>query len=207
MNGINGPFIMPHTFELYAGPVKSSKTSGLIHRLGVLEHVSGCNFKVFKPSIDTRSDGLYTRQGEIVYTATAISEETPRDILNFTGGVHLVVIDEIQFFGKEIVPLIRRLMHGGLHVIAAGLDTDFRGEPFGSLADLLVLATDVHKLVGVCDYEPCKSPATMTQRLVDGKPDHYGSDVLAIDRSAENMEYQCRCLMHHEVPGMPEGRF
>ncbi|MDP4082963.1 MAG: thymidine kinase, partial [Bacillota bacterium] len=87
----------------------------------------------------------------------------------------------------------------GYRVIAAGLDLDFRGEPFGVVPDLMALAETVTKLQAVCSV--CGSPASRTQRLINGKPASYDDPVILVGASEA---YEARCRHHHEVPGNPK---
>jgi thymidine kinase len=204
MTDANGPFVVPGRLEVYCGPVKSSKSRTLVHRLDVLSHVPHLELGIFKPNIDTRDSGLVSRHGGPTYECTFIDVEHPRGILSHVEGLHLVVLDESQFFNGGIIDVVDGLMRKNYHVIAAGLDTDFRGEPFGAMPDLLVRATQVHKLVGVCDYDGCGEPGTKTQRLVDGEPALYSAPLISIEGAQVNESYECRCLRHHEVPGNPK---
>lgn len=108
----------------------------------------------------------------------------------------LVAIDEAQFLDQEIVDVVQKLADQGHRVVAAGLDQDFRGEPFGPMPQLLAVAELVTKLHAVCSA--CGSPASRTQRLIDGQPAHYNDPVIQVG-AAES--YEPRCRHHHQVPG------
>ena len=108
----------------------------------------------------------------------------------------MIGIDEAQFFSNKIVEVGEDLVERGIRVIFAGLDTDFRGEPFGSMPVLMAKAERVDKLHAICMV--CGGSASKTQRLVDGKPAHY-DDPLVIVGTSEM--YEARCRKHHEVPG------
>jgi thymidine kinase len=107
----------------------------------------------------------------------------------------MVGIDEAQFFDQEIIPIVQKLADRGLRVIVAGLDTDFRGEPFGPMPVLMAQADQVDKLHAICMI--CGEAASRTQRLVNGKPAHY-HDPIVIVGAAEL--YEARCRQHHQVP-------
>ncbi|MGE5508542.1 MAG: thymidine kinase, partial [Chitinophagales bacterium] len=107
----------------------------------------------------------------------------------------VVAVDEVQFFDAEIVTVCQRLANQGRRVIAAGLDQDFRGEPFGSVPLLMALAEDVTKLRAICMR--CGGPASRTQRLVNGKPAFYEDPIIQVG-AQEN--YEARCRKCHEVP-------
>jgi len=92
-------------------------------------------------------------------------------------------------------PLSQELADRGVRVIIAGLDTDFRGEPFGPIPVLMAKADVVDKLHAICMV--CGDPACRTQRLVDGKPARYDDPVVIVGASEL---YEARCRAHHEVP-------
>src|SRR5690606_19055373 len=100
-----------------------------------------------------------------------------------------------QFFDEGIVDLVNQLAEKGIRVIVAGLELDFRGEPFGSLPRLLALADKVGKLPAICMI--CGEPASRSERLVDGRPAKYNDPVVIV--GAAEM-YEARCRKHHEVP-------
>jgi thymidine kinase len=86
----------------------------------------------------------------------------------------------------------------GLRVIVAGLDQDFRGEPFGPMPRLMALAEDVFKLHAICVV--CGAAASRTQRLIDGRPAYFDDPVVLVGASEL---YEARCREHHLVPGRP----
>jgi len=198
----NSPLIRPGSFELYTGCVQSGKSRRLLERLDQLSHVPSCSLAVFKPKIDTREQGIRSRFGSLSLDARAIDETRPASILDsLAEGIDVVAIDEISLFGMGIEYVVEHLMKNNIHVIAAGLDTNFRGEPFNQMPYLLSIASDVIKLHGVCKHQDCGKEATRTQRLIDGKPAHYNSPLILID--GEGATYECRCIQCHDVPGKP----
>ena len=94
-----------------------------------------------------------------------------------------------------MIPLAQELADCGLRVIIAGLDTDFRGEPFGPMPVLMAKADVLDKLHAICMI--CGGAACRTQRLVDGKPARYHDPVVIVGASEM---YEARCRAHHEVP-------
>jgi thymidine kinase len=105
----------------------------------------------------------------------------------------------VQFFGPEVAGLASDLAGAGRRVLLAGLNLDFRGEPFGPMPTLMAQADRVQKLHASCQFPGCRSrTATRTQRLVNGRPAHYDDPLILIGGSSE---YQARCRQHHEVPG------
>jgi len=107
----------------------------------------------------------------------------------------VVAVDEIQFFDWTIVDVCASLADQGKRVIAAGLDMDFRGEPFGPMPLLLAQAELVDKLQAICIT--CGAPASRTQRLIDGKPAFYDDPVIKVGASEV---YEARCRVCHQVP-------
>jgi thymidine kinase len=107
----------------------------------------------------------------------------------------VVAIDEAQFFDQNVIGIAQCLADKGLRVIVAGLDTDFRGEPFGPMPTLMAQAEYVDKLHAICMV--CGEPATRTQRIVNGKPAHYDDPVVIVGASEM---YEARCRQHHQVP-------
>jgi thymidine kinase len=111
----------------------------------------------------------------------------------------LVGIDEAQFLDPEIVTVASALAARGVRVILAGTDTDFRGEPFGAMGDLLAIAESVDKLQAICVI--CGDLATRNQRLVDGKPARYDSPTILV---GGRESYEARCRHCHRVPRKDE---
>ena len=107
----------------------------------------------------------------------------------------VVAIDEAQFFDDELINLTKKLADDGVRVIVAGLDTDFRGEPFGPIPEMMAIAERVDKLHAICMQ--CGEPACRTQRLVNGSPARYNDPVVIV--GADEM-YEARCREHHVVP-------
>ncbi len=107
----------------------------------------------------------------------------------------VVAVDEAQFFDYQIIDIVQKLADKGIRVIVAGLDTDFRGEPFGPMPVLMAKAEHVDKLQAICMV--CGEPASRTQRIINGKPARFDEPVVII--GAAEM-YEARCRQHHEVP-------
>jgi thymidine kinase len=124
--------------------------------------------------------------------AVAVAE--PHDIPGLADAYDVVGIDEVQFFPHEIVLAIDALVERGARVVAAGLDQDFRGLPFGSMPELLCRAEIVDKLPAVCHR--CGGPATMTQRLVDGRPAPADGATIVVGALDS---YEARCRACHEL--------
>jgi len=180
--------------EVIAGSMFSGKTEELIRRLRRAT-IARQKVQVFKPSIDYRySEKELTSHAGNAYAAQPIKQAA--DILDYLDqDTTVVAIDEAQFFDDEITSIVHQLADKGIRVIVAGLDTDFRGEPFGVMPQLLAQAERIDKIHAICMV--CGEPACRTQRLVNGKPAKYGDPVVIIGASEL---YEARCRMHHEVP-------
>ena len=108
----------------------------------------------------------------------------------------VVAIDEVQFFDWQVADVCSTLADRGKRVIVAGLDMDFRGEPFGPLPILMAQAEQVDKLQAICVR--CGAPASRTQRLVNGQPARYHDPIVQV--GADEV-YEARCRVCHDVPG------
>ena len=152
--------------------------------------------QVFTPAIDTRyGTSRVASHNGLDFEAVPI--ERAEEILEqVKPETTVVAIDEAQFFDEQVVFVAERLADSGLRVIVAGLDMDFRGEPFGPMPALLCRADEVQKLHAICMV--CGEEATRTQRLVNGKPAHYDDPIILVG-AAES--YEARCRAHHDVPG------
>ncbi|MFW5704293.1 MAG: thymidine kinase [Nanoarchaeota archaeon] len=193
------PTIKPGILEVYCGPMNSGKSRELVHRIDKLSFMQGYDFIIFKPEVDKRNGKqICTRFGNLCFNCEFIDEKDPEKILNkVTDKHHLVVIDEAQFFSKEIVEVIQMLQLRGKNVLVAGLDLDFKGDVFGAMGKILAIADEVHKLTGICQIPGCCLPATRSQRLIDGEPAKRDSPLVLIGDKKEG--YECRCLKHHVI--------
>lgn len=184
--------------EVICGPMFAGKSEELIRRVKTLSYAHQ-KIVAFKPAIDDRYDktAIASHDGE-KYQAYAIKEA--KDILKFaTADVQVIAVDEVQFFGNEIIAICEHLADKGVRVIVAGLDTDFRGEPFGPMPELLARAEFVTKLSAACTV--CGCAATRTQRLVDGNPANYDDPIILVGAKES---YEARCRKHHIVPKKPK---
>lgn len=180
--------------EVITGSMFCGKTDELIRRLRRAT-IAKQKVQVFKPNIDDRyAEGKVTSHAGTEFEAVEIEKAADiRSLLEEDTTV--VAIDEAQFLDKDIVTVVDWLAENGIRVIVAGLDTDFRGEPFGAMPTLTSKAERVDKLHAICMV--CGEPAARTQRLVDGKPAHYNDPIVIV--GAEEL-YEARCREHHEVP-------
>lgn len=185
--------------ELVCGSMFSGKTEELLRRVRRAE-IARKRVRLFKPSIDQRyglvrvasHNGIAREDAIVVDSAAAILEQVTPDI-------EVVAIDEVQFFDWSIADVCSLLANQGKRVIAAGLDQDFRGEPFGPMPLLLALAERVDKLHAICVV--CGAEASRTQRLINGRPARYDDPIILVGGSES---YEARCRRCHEVPGRPE---
>lgn len=181
------------TLEVITGCMFAGKTEELIRRVNVLRFANK-NIIVFKPKVDDR----YSKEAVVSHAGSSMSSidiENAHEILEHVLPEHEVVaIDEIQFFDHEIVAICEHLALQGKRVMVAGLDMDFRGEPFGVIPALMTSAEFVTKLTAVCTV--CGAPATRTQRLVNGKPASYHDPIVLIGASEA---YEARCRHDHIV--------
>lgn len=182
------------SIEVICGSMFSGKTDELIRRLRRAV-IARQKVQVFKPAIDVRYavEKVTSHAGA---DFSAIPVEKSGDILaKMAPDTTVIGIDEAQFFDDGILEVTRQLADRGVRVIVAGLDQDFRGEPFGPMPALMSKAEQVDKVRAICMV--CGEPASRTQRLVNGKPARYDDPVVIVGASEL---YEARCRQHHEVP-------
>ncbi len=182
--------------ELICGSMFSGKTEELIRRIRRAE-IAKQQVQVFKPVIDSRFHATEVKShgGRGVEAIPVDSAETIPQHLDANTSV--VAIDEIQFFEPSVIDVIEALANAGKRVICAGLDQDFRGEPFGATMPMVMArAEDVDKLHAICVV--CGGEASRTQRLIDGRPAQYGDPVIMVGASEA---YEARCRQCHEIGG------
>ncbi|HPQ81585.1 MAG TPA: thymidine kinase [bacterium] len=148
--------------EVICGPMFSGKTEELIRRLR-LAQIAKQKVEIFKPSVDNRySSEHIASHNDQRFTCTPVTEASK--ILELIGDhTRVVGIDEAQFFDKTIVTVCQKLANRGLRVIAAGLDQDYLGAPFGPMPELLAVAESILKLKAICMV--CGGLAGRSQRL------------------------------------------
>ncbi|QQD81755.1 thymidine kinase [Bacillus siamensis] len=180
--------------ELICGSMFSGKSEELIRRVKRATYAKQ-EVKVFKPAIDNR----YSEEAVVSHNGTSMTSHVISSSAeiwdHISESTDVIAVDEVQFFGESIIDDLSRLADKGYRVIAAGLDMDFRGEPFGVVPNLMAVAESVTKLQAVCSV--CGSPASRTQRLIDGKPASYDDPIILVGASES---YEARCRHHHEVP-------
>ena len=183
--------------ELICGSMFSGKSEELIRRIKRATY-GNLSVRVFKPAIDNRyhEESVVSHNGNSILARPV---EKATDILDhITDDIDVIGIDEIQFFDEAIVSIVDQLADLGHRVIVAGLDTDFRGEPFGVMPELMAMSEMVTKLNAICPR--CGSPASRTQRLIDDEPASYDDPIILVGASES---YEPRCRHCHEVPNKP----
>jgi thymidine kinase len=180
--------------EVVCGSMFSGKTEELIRRIRRAS-IAKQPIQVFKPALDDRyhTEQVSSHNGmrwEAVPVGNA--REIP-DLL--APETTVVAVDEAQFFDWELSVVCKDLAKQGLRIILAGLDMDFRGEPFGPMPLLMAEAEEVTKLQAICVV--CGAPASRTQRLIDGQPAAYDDPIILVGGSES---YEARCRQCHEVP-------
>lgn len=170
------------------GSMFAGKTEELI-RLARRSLYAKKHVQVFKPAVDDRYDQtmVVTHMG-VKHTAAPVAsvQELRTKLLPET---EVVLIEEAQFFDDSIVSLVVDLGDSGKDVICAGLDQDFRRQPFGPMPKLLAIADEVVKLRAIC--LKCGAPASHTYRVIDGKPAHWDDPIILIG-ATESYEARCR---------------
>ena len=188
---------MRHTqgsIEVICGSMFSGKTDELIRRL-VRATIARQKVQVFKPAIDVRyAVEKVTSHAGSNFDAIPV-EKSAEIISRLDADTTVVGIDEAQFMDADVVRVAQELAELGKRVLVAGLDMDFRGEPFGPMPLLMSKAERVDKLHAICMV--CGEEASRTQRLVNGRPARYDDPVVIVG-AAEL--YEARCRLHHEVP-------
>jgi thymidine kinase len=186
--------------ELICGSMFSGKTEELIRRVKRAE--------IAKQRVQVFSHGLDSRYGESRVASHngvnrgAIPVQNAAQILDrLDPETTVVAIDEAQFFDWKIADVVNILADCGARVIVAGLDLDFRGEPFGPMPLLMAQAEQVDKLSAICVV--CGAPASRTQRLIDGAPAKYDDPIILVGASEV---YEARCRHCHKVPGRETAR-
>jgi thymidine kinase len=206
------------TGSMFSG--KSSDLKRYQDRLQIAKRIPGIDFIVYNFAGDTRygQNILGTHNGDQVpATMIGTSAELFLDLfqINSQGSItfkpnreklQAIFIDEAQFFDRNLGRTLSfidsyylNLRDEHLDIYCAGLDMDFRGEPFPTMADLLARAKTIDKFTAVCSI--CGEDAPFTQRLIDEKPADYDDPIVLISAKEH---YTARCPKHHEVPGKPQ---
>jgi thymidine kinase len=195
-----GAKVMDHTtqqpghIELICGSMFSGKSEELIRRVKRAE-IARQRVCVFTHAIDTRYGSAQVASHNGVYHDAEPVPDAAEILARVGADAQVVAIDEAQFFDWSLADVANELAQRGIRVIIAGLDTDFRGEPFGPMPVLMAQAEKVEKLNAICMV--CGGEASRTQRLVNGEPAAYDDPVVVV---GANEMYEARCRHHHLVP-------
>ena len=174
------------SIEVVCGPMFSGKTSELIRRVERAQ-IAKQRVQIFKPAIDIR----YDKEGVVSHTARSVKAEPVESsvdiLIRLKDSTRVVAIDEVQFFDENITTVVVKLAARGYRVICAGLDLDYRAQPFGPMPTLLAVADEVMKIHAICTVRG--APATRTQRLAKSKEQFL---------LGETDAYEARCRGHYQ---------
>ena len=179
--------------EVITGPMYCGKSEELIRRLRRVK-IAKQKVKVFKPVLDNR----FSKKDVVSHSGNSIEAvpvDHPEEILERIDETFDVVgIDEAQFFHEDLIDVCEELADRGVRVILAGLDRDFRNQPFGPMPELMARAEYIDKLHAICIQ--CGEPASRTQRLIDGEPAAADDPVILVGASEV---YEARCRSCHAI--------
>lgn len=186
--------------EAICGPMCAGKSEELLRRINRFKYAD-ISYLLFKPKLDTRSKGsVKSRDGRVI---NAIEITSSMDIINHLKSekecdrtYDAIAIDEAQFLDEDLGAVCDSLANKGYVVYVAGLDLDFRGEPFKPISSVLSYADIVTKLTAICTI--CGADANRTQRLINGKPAKYDDPLIVV---GDTDAYEARCRAHHEIIG------
>ncbi|HJR62897.1 MAG TPA: thymidine kinase [Gemmatimonadaceae bacterium] len=185
--------------EVISGVMFSGKSEELIRRVR-RAMIARKKVQVFKSHLDDRYKGMFAISSHDGRTVEAIPVDSSAQIAQHVSSLaDVIAIDEAQFLDGGIVDLATSLARGGVRVILAGTDTDFRGEPFGAMPQLMAVGDMVDKLHAICVI--CGAPASRNQRLIGGKPARYDSPTIMVGGTES---YEARCRHCHQVPRVDE---
>ena len=180
--------------EVIAGVMFSGKSEELMRRVRRAT-IARKRVQVFKSHLDDRYAGLYNVSSHDGRDLEATPVDSSRQIAQqLEPTAQVVAVDEVQFLDAGIIALATALAERGRRVILAGVDTDFRGEPFGAMPQLMAVAELVTKLHAICVL--CGNPASRNQRLIDGKPARWDSPTIMVGAA---QAYEARCRACHRV--------
>ena len=187
--------------EVIAGVMFSGKCEELLRRVR-RAMIARKRVQLFKSRLDERYAGLYAVSSHDGRTASAIPVDSAAQIgMRLDPTAQVIAIDEAQFLDAGIVELATSLAARGRRVILAGTDTDFRGQPFGAMPQLMAVAEVVDKLHAICVL--CGGPASRNQRLIGGHPAPWDSPTIMVGAADS---YEARCRACHQVPRKDEGQ-
>jgi thymidine kinase len=189
----------PGWIEVIAGVMFSGKSEELLRRVRRAV-IARKRVQLFKSHLDERYGGVQRISTHDGAQVDAVPVDSSAEIMRrVRPETEVVAIDEAQFLDPGIVNVAGALADRGVRVVLAGLETDFRGEPFGAMPELMAVAEVVDKLHAICVV--CGDPACRNQRLVDGQPARYDSPTILVGGSES---YEARCRHCHRVPKADE---
>ena len=190
--------------QVIAGCMFSGKTDELLRLLRRAE-IARRRILLVRPKIDDRTEAEVVRsRSGAAYGSTSVESPAEIETLAKDAWADMIAIEEAQFFPASLVPVVERLAVAGRTVILSGLNTDFRGRPFGPMPELMAIADGITSLTAICTV--CGDEATRTQRLIDGRPAGADEPVVVVGGLASEMRtprretYEARCRGHHELP-------
>jgi thymidine kinase len=185
--------------EVITGVMFSGKSEELLRRVRRAT-IARKKVQVFKSHLDDRYGGVHAVASHDGRAAEAIPVDSSAEIARQVSSLaDVIAIDEAQFLDHGVITLATRLAGNGVRMIIAGTDTDFRGEPFGPMGDLMAVGELVDKLHAICVI--CGNPASRNQRLIGGRPARYDSPTIMVGGSES---YEARCRHCHQVPRSDE---
>lgn len=191
----------PGWIEVISGVMFAGKSEELIRRVRRAV-IARKKVQVFKSHLDDRYGGVFTVashdgtlvEAEPVSTSVEIAEKIRPD-------TDMVAVDEAQFLDEGIVRVANALANRGVRVVLAGTDSDFRGEGFGAMPQLMASAEIIDKLYAICVV--CGGPATRNQRLINSQPAPWDSPLIMV---GGRESYEARCRHCHSCPRRDEGQ-
>lgn len=190
--------------QVIAGCMFSGKTDELLRLLRRAE-IARRRILLVRPKIDDRTEAEVVRsRSGAAYGSTSVECPAEIETLAKDAWADMIAIEEAQFFQADLVPVVERLAVAGRTVILSGLNTDFRGRPFGPMPQLMAIADGITSLTAICTV--CGDEATRTQRLIDGRAAGADEPVVVVGGLASEMQtprresYEARCRSHHELP-------
>jgi thymidine kinase len=190
--------------QVISGCMFSGKTDELLRLLRRAE-IARRRILLVRPTIDDRTELEVVRsRSGAAFQSKAVHDPAEIEALAKDAWADVIAIEEAQFFPVGLVEVVEQLAGAGRTVVCCGLNTDFRGRPFGPMPSLMAIADGITSLTAICTV--CGEEATRTQRLIDGRPAGADEPVvvvggLASDSPTPRREtYEARCRAHHELP-------
>lgn len=188
--------------QVISGCMFSGKTDELIRLLRRAE-IARRRILLVRPTIDDRTELQVVRsRSGAAFHSTAVTDPVEIEALAKDAWADLIAVEEAQFFADGLVEVVERLAAAGRTVVCCGLNTDFRGRPFGPMPRLLAIADGITSLTAICTV--CGEEATRTQRLIDGRPAGADEPVVVVGglggSTPRRETYEARCRAHHELP-------